>query len=203
MRPGIARRRHTNHADDQTLEHRRFGQSSLYSNRLQPQLELRIDPTLDAGTCGHVEHRLTLAAVCLSGKTHELTSECCTNIAAGVSVARNKLTDAAYGGGCSQFPPQRRNLLHFCRGPVEPARHSECSCVPSLLWLRRSPHQLIECEPMVVGRVDSPEGAKVNQSIAMLLLPTALFGSAIWARTNSRLLPVASDMRISHGRVAR
>ena len=57
--PGIARRHHTNRADDQTLEHRRFGQSALYSNRLQPQLELWIDSTLDAGTCGHVEHRLT------------------------------------------------------------------------------------------------------------------------------------------------
>jgi hypothetical protein len=57
--PSIARRRRTHEADNQTLEHRRFGQSLPYSNRLKPQLELRIDSTLDAGTCGHVEHRLT------------------------------------------------------------------------------------------------------------------------------------------------
>ena len=93
---------------------------------------------------------------------------------------------------------------------------------------------------MVADRADSPEGAKVNQSIAMLLLPTALFSPAItsftfrsvyaagcdaahahffakpipaeaavprvanwWVRTNIRLPPVASDMRISHLRVAR
>jgi hypothetical protein len=56
---GIVRRPHSNRRDDQTLEHRRFGQSSLYSDRLQPCLDLRIDSTLDARTCGHVEHRLT------------------------------------------------------------------------------------------------------------------------------------------------
>jgi hypothetical protein len=56
---GIACRHHTNRGDDQTLEYRRFGQPSLYSDRLQPQLNLRIDSTLDAGACGHVEHRLT------------------------------------------------------------------------------------------------------------------------------------------------
>jgi hypothetical protein len=72
---GIVRRRHTNRADDQTLEYCRFGQSSLYRKRLQAQLELRIDSTLDAGTCGHAEYRLTSAALCLSCKTHELTSE--------------------------------------------------------------------------------------------------------------------------------
>ena len=77
--PGIARRRHSNRGDDQTLEHRRFGHSLPYSNRLQPQLELRIDSTLDAGTCRHVEHRLTSAAVCLSGKATEYTHECSTN----------------------------------------------------------------------------------------------------------------------------
>ena len=71
----IARRRHTNGGDDQTFEHRRFSQSSLYSDCPQSQLELRVDPTLDARTCGHVDHRLTSAAICLSGKTHELTSE--------------------------------------------------------------------------------------------------------------------------------
>jgi hypothetical protein len=57
--PGIVRRRHSNRRDDQTLEHRRFGQPSLNSDRLQPQLDLRIDSTLDAGACGHVEYRLT------------------------------------------------------------------------------------------------------------------------------------------------
>ncbi len=63
--------------------------ASLNSNRLQLQLELRIDSTLDAGTCGHVEHHLTSAAVCLSGKTHELTSEAAYNrVAAVVGVAR-------------------------------------------------------------------------------------------------------------------
>ena len=74
---GIVRRRHTNRADDQTLEYCRFGQSSLYRKRLQAQLELRIDSTLDAGTCGHAEHRLTSAALCLSCKSCEFTTECC------------------------------------------------------------------------------------------------------------------------------
>ena len=53
--PGITHRRHSNRANDQTLEHRRFGQSSLSGKRLESQFELRIDSTLDAGTCGHVE----------------------------------------------------------------------------------------------------------------------------------------------------
>jgi hypothetical protein len=52
-----------------------------------------------------------------------------------------------------------------------------------LLWLRRSPHQLIDREPMVVGRADSLDGAKVNQSIAMLLLSASLFGSALTSLT--------------------
>lgn len=88
--PGITHRRHSNRANDQTLEHRRFGQSSLSGKRLESQFELRIDSTLDAGTCGHVEHRLTSAALCLSCKTHELTSECCANSGGSRCRTRNK-----------------------------------------------------------------------------------------------------------------
>jgi hypothetical protein len=70
---------------------------------------------------------------------------------------------------------------------------------------------LIDRKPMVIGRADSPEGAKVNQSIAMLLLQTALFDSAItsftfpsvYAASCDAADAAASDFRISHGRVAR
>jgi hypothetical protein len=50
---------------------------------------------------------------------------------------------------------------------------------PPLLWLRRGAHQLIKREPMVVDRVDSPEGVEVRLSMAPLLLLTVLVGSAI------------------------
>jgi hypothetical protein len=41
----------------------------------------------------------------------------------------------------------------------------------------------MEHEQKVVDRADSPEGAKVNQSIAMLLLPKTLLDSAITSFT--------------------
>jgi hypothetical protein len=71
----LGRGNHADRADNQALEQCGLGQSPLYRNRPQARLELRIDATLDAGTCGHVEHRLTRAAICLSGKTHESASE--------------------------------------------------------------------------------------------------------------------------------
>ena len=111
--------------------------------------------------------------------------------------------------------PQRRNLLRFCLGPFERARHSKCSCAPSLPWLGRSPHQLIEREQMVIGGVHSPEGVEVRLSIAMLLLPLGHLIAKVmpaeavirWAanshaRTNIRLRTVALEARLSYARVA-
>jgi hypothetical protein len=63
--------------------------------------------------------------------------------------------------------PQRRNLPDTLNARAHP-----------FTVLRRRPHQLSEREPMVVGRADPPEGAKVNQSSATLLLPSAFSGAA-------------------------
>jgi hypothetical protein len=63
------------------------------SDRLTPQLDLRIDSTLDAGACGHVEHRLTSAAVCLSGKATELHLNA-AQISAAVVGVPNQRVDA-------------------------------------------------------------------------------------------------------------
>jgi len=75
---------------------------------------------------------------------------------------------------------------------------ARCSCAPSLPWLRRSPHQLIDREPMVVGRADSLEGAKVNQSIAMLLLPTSLLDSALTSFTFISVYAASCDAVHAH-----
>jgi hypothetical protein len=71
-------------------------------------------------------------------------------------------------------------------------------CAPLLPSLRRSPHQLIEREPMVVDRAYSPEGPRVNQSIATLSLPTALFVSAITSRTIPSANAASRDAAYAH-----
>jgi hypothetical protein len=46
---------------------------------------------------------------------------------------------------------------------------------------------------MVVDRADSPEGANLKQSIAMLLLSTTLFGSAITSFTYPSVYVISCD----------
>jgi hypothetical protein len=96
------------------------------------------------------------------------------------------------------FPRSAAIRFAFVLGRLSVPDTSSARACPSLPWLRRGPHQLIERKPMVVDPTDSPEGANVKPSIAMLLLSTTLFGSAITSFTYSSVSAARRDAAHAH-----